>query len=337
MASYDVKEKGMEGYPDGFYKDCSYYSKYLDEPNNDYVGEDTPNGFSDTEYESEDELVFFLGDSEDEDEVEAEIVKPPKIITPIPPDTVEKMKVLDGKLVWATKTLQPAVTQWSAEDQKEYPFLPGKKQPKEKLKIKGSFGKASPMPIRVDFDDEGEYGLRFNRKTEDRKDTKNIVCKFFLNERDCPYGNGCRFSHVIPLCNIMKSGKICHRGSACKYTHIPTCLDSYRCTNKKCKFFHPSKEDVLKAQRMKLILCRNIIQKSKCEYGDTCKFAHSKEEIEKVVEKCRYADCGFTRSTTRVTKTGAKVLIYKNKIEGKRCWRIHPNEQINNFIARTSL
>src|SRR5210317_91931 len=59
-------------------------------------------------FESEDDLVFFLGDSGDEDSEEDEVEEiAPKVITQLSPDTAEKMKILDGKLIWADKDFEP--------------------------------------------------------------------------------------------------------------------------------------------------------------------------------------------------------------------------------------
>ena len=334
-----------------------YYDDFLDTEEEDVVVEDY---LEDTDYDSdslvdtlaegydsEDDLVFFLDDSDDEDGEDdkvlvAEDVKQPKVITPLSADTKEKMKVLDGKLRWADDDFEPTTIVRSDDDKTEYPLITDE-QPKEQRLWKKSPKSPSkkqrtPMRIRVNFVKEGEPSrFCFRKRKPEKKERKGIVCKFVLDKQDCPYGDSCIYNHTIPLCNIMRDGRICPRGTLCKYTHIPTCPDSPRCKNKKCKLFHPKKEDIQKAKDQKLRFCRNVLQKAKCEYEENCKFAHSKEEVRQAATMCQHKECRLVRLTRVTNKKGVKVDMYKNTTEGRCCWRLHPNEQINNFIARTSM
>ena len=324
-----------------------YYDDFMNE--DVIVEEYESDAFSDGEGEDEDDLVFFLADSDDDEEEDDHVIEVCKVheIKPLSESTREAMKVLDGKLKWAEENFETADIARTDEEKAEFPLIGERKSEKQKrtpheMKRRSpEKKKRTPMKIRVNFVSEREQsGLRFYKKNVDtqHKDTqhKDIVCKFVLRKEDCPYGDRCIFSHTIPLCNIMKAGKICARGTACRYAHIQTCKDAPRCRNKKCELFHPKKEDLQKIRGMKLRYCRSILQKGTCEYKENCKFAHTKEEVKNAAEQCTYADCKLVR-TARITKKGVKIDVYKNTSEDRCCWRLHRNEHINNFIARTSM
>lgn len=364
-----------------FYND--YLDTYSDTDDLDAadVYSDASGGPSSGGYESEDDLVFFLEDSEDEEEDEAyeeegEVNKP-KVIKPIPAETVEKMKILDGKLSWADDDFEHVVLTRTEEDKKEYPLVTDE-QPKEKAVRYKFTVERSPrrLRFRVNFVEDGQTsGLCFGKENErvekrERKDPKEIVCKFILEKQVCPYGPRCKFSHTIPTCNFMRYGRICPKGPSCKYTHPQTC-PQYICEDRKCKYFHPRDEVRQRSrpgsnassrkrelsprkggsppeakdriqntpiQNTKLRFCRNIIQEGKCKYQENCKFAHRADEVMAVVDVCRFKkQCKFVTHAITKNKKGDAVVIYKNNPGTTCCWRLHPREQVTNFIARTSM
>lgn len=240
-----------------------------------------------------------------------------------------------------------------------------------------SKNKRTPVRMRIDFVRDGPYEIKFvaseqhvvSDKTKnkpkkdkliesDQKDKQEPkICRSIFNKTECLFGDKCKYSHELPLCRAMENGNLCMRGSTCRFRHIPICQTN-KCEDKKCALFHPSKEDVARVRGMKTRLCKYVLQvdettgkcsfSGKCPSGDACKFAHTMAQVKDAVEPCRLKNnCKLVKIVTRLpsrklsTKPeGNKVVgktVYKNVPGGPCCWRLHPDEVIANFVARTSI
>lgn len=295
----------------------------------------------DDDYMSEEDLVFFLQDSDDDDE---EVVMPPPAPRPkspirqLSPSLIAQMEAANvGRLRWleAGRTELHAV-QLSEEDAALFPPLGDSSNTDETRQSYGRWPKKrTPVRMRVDFVKDGPYEIKF------RTNRPTIHCNFVSTGKQCPYGDKCKFSHDVPMCNAMKNGNLCMRGSACRFMHPAIC----HCKDKECNLFHPKKEDLGRLRGMKTRMCKNIIktdQKGKtlltgtCPSGDACKFAHTLQQIKEAVETCRQKDkCRLVKLVSRTDPKKVKRMVYKNVPDGQVCWRIHPEEAITNFVART--
>ena len=65
---------------------------------------------------------------------------------------------------------------------------------------------------------ERDKAKKKRQQLQMQQPTKIQLCRFFLNDRFCSYGNNCKFSHDIPLCQFFMAG-YCHNGYNCKYIH----------------------------------------------------------------------------------------------------------------------
>lgn len=302
--------------------------------------EDT-DAFSDGGSSSEDDLVFFLSDSDDEEETGLnETVAPivPHVIKQLSPETVEKMKVLDGKMSWANKEFTPRKIERKDEDEENFPPVSRRRMKRDLVVLKPVPQSYCPMsvPVKVVNKGVGSHISFWKPNESHHRAKKGTLCKFFFDTKTCKYGAGCIFSHVIPLCHTVNEGKICHKGNMCKYMHIPICPEYPRCRTNKCNLFHPKKEEMQKMRRLKLTYCRNVLRDGKCPNGSQCMFAHTKEEIKNYVVDCPYrANCTLVK-VCAINKAGRTITMYKNVFYGRCCRRLHPKEQINNFIIRTS-
>lgn len=181
-------------------------------------------------------------------------------------------------------------------DEEEYPTLPGKmEKPRERYSTCQNFKKS---PIKINVISFGPSRLNF-RKLVVKIDR---VCKYILQGEVCPFGDECRFTHTLkkPLCKF---------GPDCK--------------NKKCTAFHPRKSS---DKTKKIWFCKNVITRGECRFGDKCVFAHTVEEVQKHVEPCK-----FGNNCRAVKRVNGK---YTN-FGPRKCVRLHPKEQVKDFVART--
>ena len=65
---------------------------------------------------------------------------------------------------------------------------------------------------------ERDKAKKKRQQLQMQQPTKIQLCRYFLNNRVCSYGNNCKFSHDIPLCQFFMAG-YCHNGYNCKYIH----------------------------------------------------------------------------------------------------------------------
>jgi hypothetical protein len=97
------------------------------------------------------------------------------------------------------------------------------------------------------------------------------LCKHFLNNNSCLYGDKCSFSHShgelrerpnltkTKLCPAMDDGGQCSKMSTCPYAHN---LSELRAT----------------PMLYRTVLC-SWWRKGQCEFGDSCRFAHGEEQL----------------------------------------------------------
>lgn len=300
---------------------------------------------------SEEDLVFFMQDSDDDEDEEVVVpeVRPKSPVRQLSPSLIAKMEAANvGRLKWLDGPVS-SIAQMSEEDAAMFPPLghpDEKREPRRPRAHRPVEKKRTPVRMRVDFVKDGPYEIKF------RSRSANTTCRFVLDRKECPYGDDCKYSHELPLCNVMKNGNLCMRGAACRFRHLPICT----CTEEGCASFHPKKEDLAKMRGMKTRMCKNIMRtdeagkthlNGRCPSGDACKFAHTLAQVRENVEQCRMKDkCRLVRASARAAvaksagakgeATSAKKKVYKNVPGLSCCWRIHPDELVANFVARTS-
>jgi hypothetical protein len=102
----------------------------------------------------------------------------------------------------------------------------------------------------------------------------------------------------------------------------------------------------------KFLLCKNIFKVERgviniigeCRFGAECKFAHSRNEVEKKIKdnlnefECKHKDCKGVEVEfiTKKDKDGKerKTRRYKNSAI-RKCFKIHEKERVSDFIVRT--
>ncbi len=158
----------------------------------------------------------------------------------------------------------------------------------------------------------------------------------------------------------------------------PLCRNGLKCENRKCTFTHPPGHK--KAQRVinkspaqatgvrtpnsspravvavvedkKFLLCKNMFKVEetvinpfgKCRFGDECKFAHSRTEVDMKIKdnlsefECKHKACKGVEIEfiTKKDKDGKerKTRRYKNSAT-RKCFKIHEKERVTDFIMRT--
>lgn len=203
-------------------------------------------------------------------------------------------------------------------------------------------------------------------------DYKNKLCNFIKNGDICKFASRCKFSHDISLFNKERSEKKIEKKIK------PLCRNGIKCENRKCTFTHPSghkkaqveqtprsphsspkrtphsspKQALLEQVDRKFLLCKNmfkiengaIVPTGKCRYGTECKFAHSRNEVEKKINdnlsefECTHSNCKGVEIEffTKKDKSGKdrKTRRYKNS-GVRKCFKLHQKERVTDFIIRT--
>lgn len=187
------------------------------------------------------------------------------------------------------------------------------------------------------------------------------LCNFIRNGEECKFEGRCKFSHDIKLLKRKPSGD-----KNVERAHKPMCRNGLKCENRKCTFTHPPGHKKAPAAQQalrtpnssphhvdkKFLLCKNIFKVEgssfkiigKCRFGAECRFAHSRNEVEKKIKDklsefvCKHKNCngveiGFI---TKKDKDGKerKTRRYKNSAT-RKCFKIHEKERVTDFIART--
>jgi hypothetical protein len=218
------------------------------------------------------------------------------------------------------------------------------------------------------------YGdkCKFSHDLPKPKIESTRLCNFFRNGEVCKFGEQCKFSHDI---NLLPSGdkKKVTEQKAPK----PMCRNGLKCENRKCTFTHPPghkkapqpqrsinkspstrvrnlspRQALLEVVDKKFLLCKNMFKIEggtiniigKCRFGDECRFAHSRTEVEKKIGdnlnefRCKHKDCKGVEVEfiTKKDKDGKerKTRRYKNSSTHK-CFKIHEKERVTDFILRT--
>ena len=87
-------------------------------------------------------------------------------------------------------------------------------------------------------------------------------------------------------------------------------------------FDNLSNKDNLTKSLFKTSLCRSIFKKEPCPHGESCRFAHSIQELR--TSSCLFGgDCRFVKFSTQWNNIGNKV-----------CTHIHPDEERKDFLQR---
>ncbi len=219
--------------------------------------------------------------------------------------------ILKDKLNWVAHV--PDNTRDRYVDRREFPYLKkptqtGLPRPVSKRATK-RFTTYTPISVPVNFAGPSHEPIEFKI---------NRLCKYINEGEACPFGDGCKFTHVPKR---------------------PYCNKGAMCMNRQCTFFHPANET--KHQRVrsnasdkerepqrsrKIWFCRNIIQRGTCHAGTRCLYAHSKMEVADNVSMCKFGD--GCRLVTQ-TRDG-----FVNNNPERKCVRKHKSETIEEFISR---
>jgi hypothetical protein len=214
-----------------------------------------------------------------------------------------------------------------------------------------------------------------------KTDYSTKLCNFIRNGEECKFEGRCKFSHDVKILKRNPSGdkkateqKAPVAKQSAKQSAKPMCRNGLKCENRKCTFTHPSGHK--KAQRVinnspqatrvrtpnssprqavvdkKFLLCKNLFKVEggvinmfgTCRFGDECKFAHSRNEVEKKIKdnlsdfECKHKDCKGVEVEfiTKKDKDGKerKTRRYKNSAT-RKCFKIHEKERVTDFIMRT--
>lgn len=211
-------------------------------------------------------------------------------------------------------------------------------------------------------------------------DYSTRLCNFIRNGEECKFEGRCKFSHDIKLLSKPSGDK----GAIGAKSAKPMCRNGLKCENRKCTFTHPPghkkapaapqpqgnkspakapttrvrtpnsspRQAPLEAEDKKFLLCKNMFKVEggaipiigKCRFGDGCKFAHSRTEVEKKIKdnlsefECKHKVCKGVEIEfiTKKDKDGKerKTRRYKNSTT-RKCFKIHEKERVTDFIMRT--
>lgn len=295
--------------------------------------------------DSEEDLVFFLQDSDDDEEVEyvpKPTVREKSPIRQLDPSLVAKMEIENvGRLKWLERDTEEQEIVLSDRDVADYPFIgTSTEQTRERGMLTTRWIKNKlPVKVPVHYVKGGPSEIKFREKDD-------TLCNYVLNKDECPFGDACKFSHDIPMCKEMHNGKACMR-PVCRFRHPQIC-DKKDCSKLDCTLYHLSRDQTNRLRGMKTRMCKNILKKDAkgklvfegtCPSGEDCKFAHSIAQIKEAVTECKKKEqCQFVKHALRANARKEKKSVYTN-VHGAAtiCRKLHPNEAIANFIVRTSL
>jgi hypothetical protein len=206
---------------------------------------------------------------------------------------------LVSKLKWATEAVQPEAS--SIDDDLDF------KTPMKKSK----YIKAIDRPYEpIQIEPEQRQQERINKP-----------CKYIMENKTCPFGSKCCFSHVSTqseknnrICKFILEDKPCPFGSGCRFSH-------------ERKFVNPEMKTI-NGKSKKIWMCRPFITMNHCKYGENCPYAHSDAEV-----KANVSRCGFANNCSNVKNVNG---IFSNVEGARKCMRLHERETIRNFIQRTS-
>ena len=200
-------------------------------------------------------------------------------------------------------------------------------------------------------------------------------CKTYKSGKVCKFGDKCKFSHEGPvtpekntssiLCKFIRDGEVCKFGDKCKFSHEkreavkkPMCRKGSDCENKKCTFTHPVQKQRTPhaspsaTSTSSLLLCKNMFKiengaiietGKKCKFGDSCSFAHGwtvvRDRISSGNFKCKFDDkCSRVKVEfikKNVDGSIKTIRRYTNSGTNGKCFKIHSNERVKDFIIRT--
>jgi hypothetical protein len=204
-------------------------------------------------------------------------------------------------------------------------------------------------------------------KPKPKIDYATRLCNFIRNGEECKFEGRCKFSHDIRK----PSGD---KRVTEQKTPKPMCRNGLKCENRKCTFTHPPghkkapganksptkvrtpnsspRKAPLEVVNKKFLLCKNMFKVEggviniigECRFGDKCRFAHSRAEVEKKIKdnlsefECKHKGCKGVEIEfiTKKDKDGKerKTRRYKNSTT-RKCFKIHEKERVTDFIVRT--
>lgn len=209
-------------------------------------------------------------------------------------------------------------------------------------------------------EDEWKLAGKKQRKPESSP-VKLIVCNSVGTNKNCSYGDNCRFSHQTPsqysqpvkskiMCRSIGSGRKCLHGVNCRFSHQPVVQPEKQTLADICKqgfcFFTsdsaataPVNDDKSRCDGFSALtddkkmretlsrtkMCNSVGSGTPCRHNN-CRFAHSIKEL-------KIGPCFFGERCNHVAFRNGK---YENVIN-KNCTNIHPNETEADFNSRTRI
>lgn len=203
-----------------------------------------------------------------------------------------------------------------------------------------------------------------------KTDHSTKLCNFIRNGEECKFEGRCKFSHDVKILKRNQPGDKKTAEQKAKSAK-PMCRNGAKCENRKCTFTHPTghkktQREPAQATKVrtpnasprqavadkKFLLCKNLFKveggainvSGTCRFGDECKFAHSRTEVEKKIKdnlsdfECKHKHCQGVEVEfiTKKDKDGKerKTRRYKNSAT-RKCFKIHEKERVTDFIVRT--
>lgn len=148
----------------------------------------------------------------------------------------------------------------------------------------------------------------------------------------------CTFTHTLKTPAVVQPERVVNRSPA--KTRTPNTSP------------RAAKQAPLKVMDKKFLLCKNIFKVNKeaittigkCEFKNECKFAHTRDEVEMKIKdnlnefECKYEKCKNVKIEFIIKKDkegkDRKTRRYKNNTT-RKCFKIHKNERVTDFIIRT--
>jgi len=171
------------------------------------------------------------------------------------------------------------------------------------------------------------------------------LCRYVRANEECPHGKRCDFSHDFhvlttprwpdKLCNYVRNGIECVHGDRCFYNHDINDVLNRAEKSKPVDDKRDTVEESMPRKRPvdthnpinpKLLFCKYFPD---CKMGESCKFAHDKKQIEKIVQDCaRGSNCPRIKYVITASASG-----YEN-VGKTLCINRHPVERISNYVER---
>ena len=172
--------------------------------------------------------------------------------------------------------------------------------------------------------------LQKRQKPEKKKRRRNRVAKRKTEVRETPCHSV--FTEIEKAIDLLREEEMREKEARCR-NDLPDKLIA----NRKLKFvsqgpIHIILETTQSSTQCSsgfTTLCNSLFEKTRCRYGDTCRFAHRIEDLTR--QSCHFGyECRFTKSTERQG-------FYLNTPGPRVCQFWHPLERVESYRYRIGL